>query len=121
MAIMRDMVKDDNGQEVPIYIEFDAEEAIHDLYEGISYDEQLRGPGIPDAKEAFQKAMGLIHTCAVQVAQTVQSIPEKVRPSACEVQLSVKLSTGIAALVNASSEAQLQVTLKWGKQEPNEA
>lgn len=121
MAIMRDMVKDDNGHEVPIYIEFDAEEAIYDLYEGISPDEQLRGPGIPDAKEAFQKAMGLIHTCAVQVAQTVQSIPEKVRPSACEVQLSVKLSTGIAALVNASSEAQLQVTLKWGKQEQNEA
>ncbi|HEU5227889.1 MAG TPA: CU044_2847 family protein [Ktedonobacteraceae bacterium] len=121
MAIMRDIVKDDNGNEVPIYIEFDAEGAVYDLYEGLLPGEQLRGPGIPDAKEAFQKAMGLIHTCAVQVAQTIQGIPEKVRPAACEVQLSVKLSTGIAALVNASSEAQLQVTLKWGKQEQNGA
>lgn len=121
MALIRDMVKDEDGREVPIYIEVDSEEVIYDPYVGHSPDDQLRGFDIPDAKEAFQKAMGLIHTCAVQVAHTVQNIPEKVRPSACEVQLSVKLSTGIAALVNASSEAQLQVTLKWGKQESNEA
>ncbi len=31
MAIMRDMVKGEDGREVPIYIEFDAEEAIYDL------------------------------------------------------------------------------------------
>jgi len=119
MAIMRDIVKED-GREIPIYIEYDVEEASYDFYGERSVDDHLRGPGIPDAKEAFQKAMGLIHTCAVQVAQTVQSIPEKVQPSACEVQLSIKLSTGIAALVNASSEAQLQVTLKWGKQDQDE-
>lgn len=114
MAIMKDTVRNDNGQEVALYIEFDAEEAIRDTYEDI--DDELRGPSIPDAKEAFHKAMDLIHTCAEQVAHTVQKIPEKTRPAACEVQFSVKLSTGVAVLVNTSSEAQLQVTLKWGKQ-----
>jgi hypothetical protein len=117
MAIMKDTVKTDDGQEVPIYIEFDAEEAIHDLYEGIDTEDELRGPGLPNAQDAFKKAMDLIHACAEQIAHTIQKIPEKTRPAACEVQLSVKLSAGVAALVNTSSEAQLQVTLKWGKQE----
>ncbi len=117
MAIMRDMVKNEDGQEVPIYIEVDAQEASYDVYEDTGSDDELRGPRLPDAHDAFQKAMELIHICAEQVAHTVQKIPEKSRPAACEVQLSVKLSGGIAVLVNTSSEAQLQVTLKWGKQD----
>ncbi len=117
MAIMRDMVKNEDGQEVPIYIEVDAQEVTYDAYEDTDADDELRGPRLPDARDAFKKAMELIHVCAEQVAHTVQKIPEQARPSACEVQLSVKLSGGVAVLVHTSSEAQLQVTLKWGKQD----
>jgi hypothetical protein len=118
MAIMKDTVRNDDGQGIEVYIEYDENDAIYGAYEGdIDVEDELRGPGIPDAKKALQKAMGLIHTCAEQVAHTVQNIPTSARPAACEVQFAIKLSTGVAILANATSEAQLQITLKWGKSE----
>ena len=115
MAIIKDTVTNDDGQEVSVYIEVDAEEAVYDIYAEIDPDDKLRSIGT-NAKEAFKKAMELVHTCAEQVTHTIQKIPAQARPSACEVQLSIKISTGIAILAKASSEAQLQVTLKWGEQ-----
>jgi hypothetical protein len=112
VAIIKDTVRNDNGKDVAVYIEVDADDIV---YGGLDSEDELRGPGIPDAKEVLQKAMDLIHTCAEQVAHTVQKIPEKARPAECEVQFAVKLSAGVAILAKATTEAQLQVTLKWSK------
>lgn len=116
MGVMKDTVKTDDGHETVLYIEYDEEDSLPGMYAGPDAEDELRGIALPDAHEAFKKSMELIHTCAEQVAQTIENLSEKARPAACEVQFSIKLSAGVALLVNTSSEAQLQVTLKWGKE-----
>lgn len=116
MAILEDKVKNASGEEVAIYIEVDEqtldETAVYDV------ERKTRGSHVPieEAREAMSKAMTLIHACAEQVGHTLKDVSENARPAACELQFSIKLSAGIAMLAQASTETQLQVTLKWGQQ-----
>ncbi len=58
--------------------------------------------------------MDLIHHCAAQIVTGVQNLDDSLKPEEIEVPLAIKLGSAAGAvLVNVSSEAQLQVMLKW--------
>ena len=109
MAIIKDVLKNEHGDNITMYIEVD--------------DEKMSAPAItpkdllpPLAQDSFAQAMSLIRTCSSQVAGTVQALPEEVRPRRFEVAFAVKIDAQFGAiLAKVSGEAQLQVTLIWGE------
>jgi hypothetical protein len=109
MAVIEDTVTDESGQTVPIYIEI--EERGNDPYSDTR--------GVPQhVEEAFKSSMTLIRTCAEHIASTVHGVPEKFRPHAVEVQLAIKVDAQLGAVIaRSSTEAQFQVTLRWGGKE----
>jgi hypothetical protein len=109
MPIVRDTIQKD-GQQVEIYIEVEEAAGAGDDF----LDNSHRV--INTAREMFASGMNLIQTCAEQVWETIERVEQNMRPSECEVQLSIKLDTQVGAiLVNTGAEAQLQVTLKWSQ------
>ncbi len=121
MPVIRDVLKNENGEEVSVYIEVD-EQALPIVGEGAP-GAGLRNPypdvrGIPQQiGTAFTSAMELVRTCAEQTARTLQSMAPEMRPRACEIQFGVKVDAELGAFIGkTSTEAQLQVTLKWGEE-----
>jgi hypothetical protein len=110
MPVVKDIIKNDTGEDVTIYIEV-ADQSV----EPIDSWGETRGTITDQVQDAFQRATTLIHTCAEQIAQSIHSIPAKVNPQEFEVQFAVKFDTRLGAVIaQASSEAQIQVTLRWG-------
>jgi hypothetical protein len=69
---------------------------------------------VQQAKGAFSSGVDLIRHCAAQVVTGVQNLDDSLKPEEIEVQLAIKLGSAAGAiLVSLSSEAQLQVKLKW--------
>lgn len=117
MPVIRDVVKNDEGQDVAILIEVDEKTDGQEIIGG-SYDYgNTRGP-LDQAPEVFKKALELAHTCAEQVVEGIHKIPKAKRPSGFEVQFAVKIDSEMNALIaKASTGAQLQFTLRWEKDE----
>jgi hypothetical protein len=109
MAVIKDSVTDESGRTVPIYIEIDQRE--NDPYADTR--------SVPQhVEEAFKSSMTLIRTCAEHIAGTVHDVPEKYRPHAVEVQLAIKVDAQLGAIIaKSSTEAQFQVTLRWGEKD----
>ncbi len=119
MPIIRDIVQNDEGQKVTILIEADErDEGQEEIIPPGSYDYgNTRGP-LEQAPEVFKKALELVHTCAEQMAEVIHKVPKAKRPSAYEVQFAVKIDSEMNVLIaKASTGAQLQITLKWDKDE----
>lgn len=69
---------------------------------------------VQQAKGAFSQDVDLIQHCAAQIMTGVKNLDDSLKPAEIEVELAIKLgSEAGAVLVSLSSEAQLQVTLKW--------
>jgi Trypsin-co-occurring domain 1 len=119
MPVIRDIVKNDEGQDIAILIEVDdkADEQ-EELIIGGSYDYgSTRGP-LDHAPEAFKKALELAHACAEQVGDVIHKMPKAKRPSGFEVQFAVKIDSEMNALIaKATTGAQLQFTFRWEKDE----
>ena len=65
-------------------------------------------------KRTFEKGMGLIRTCAEQVADTIGKVDKAVSPDEVEVKFGVKLTGQAGALIaKKRAEAHMEVTLKW--------
>ncbi len=119
MPVIRDIIKNEAGQEVSILIEADErvdeqeEVIIGDMHDyGVS-----RGP-LDHAPEVFKKALEVIHTCAEQMGETIHKIPKAKRPSGFEVQFAVKIDSETNVIIaKATTGAQLQITVKWDRNE----
>lgn len=115
MPVMKDTIKSATGEDLAIYIEVDDV-----VVEDNSPWGNTRGiiDHFQQAQEAFQKATTLIHTCAENIAQSIQSIPPAIKPQEFEAQFSVKLSAEWGAVLAKSGiEGQIQVTLKWSERD----
>lgn len=113
MPIVKDITVNQDGKDTIFYIEVDKLPAEQRSYEtrGSVEDALKKTQGI------FTSAMDLIHDCAGQVAQTLNTLSQEASPSELEVQLSMKFdaSIGVAVIAQTSAETQLQVTMKWIK------
>lgn len=64
--------------------------------------------------EALNSAMAAIYGMSRRIVATVSQLPVKEKPEAVEVTFALKLTTDAKAyIVNAGSEAQITVNLKW--------
>ncbi len=108
MSIVQDTIQNDAGEDITIYIEVDTQPVDHwNDTRGIADQAQ-------NAQDAFKKATTLIHTCAEQIAQSIHTIPAKIKPHEFEAQFSIKFNAEWGAVIaKTSAEAQIQVTLKW--------
>jgi hypothetical protein len=103
-----------NGEEITILIESNLPA------ESSERTRSTRGVGdvvqnvVQQSKGAFSSGVDLIRHCAAQVVTGVQNLDDNLKPEEIEVQLAIKLGSAAGAvLVSLSSEAQLQVKLKW--------
>lgn len=104
-----------NGQEVTIHIQVDeplqpAQSPFEDLRDGTGGADRV----INAVRDLFGDAMELVHSCAIRVVNTIQTIDRSVRPDEFEVQMAIQLNTEVGAiLAKMGNEAQLQVTMRW--------
>jgi len=74
------------------------------------------------SENALDYAMGTIRAMSYRVAQTVESIEERVRPDDAEVTFGINLDAEAGAmLAKASAGAQITVKLKWTIEQPQKA
>ncbi|WP_206753383.1 CU044_2847 family protein [Microcoleus sp. FACHB-672] len=103
------------GEEVEIYIEVDKVPDVSKT-EGF-YRDTRDSPAQKTVKavgDLFGNGLDLTRKCAVKVVESVKQMDDGTRPNEFEIQLAIKLDSEIgAAIVKASSEAQMQVTMKW--------
>ena len=109
-VVLRETVESNHGK-AEILIEAD------DLPEGRTprYQDygELRGSK-ELISQSFQKGMDLIRTCAEQVTSAVETLSKTAQPNEVEVEFGIKLTGEMGALLaKQSTEAHIQVTLKW--------
>lgn len=55
------------------------------------------------------------HSCAIRVVDSIEKMDSAVRPDEYKVEFAIRLSAGIAQIVEFGTEAQMHVTMKWVK------
>jgi hypothetical protein len=99
-----------DGQEISIYIEVSDEPTQKSPYP----DQRSAKEAIKKVDELFGDGMSLIHNCATRVVGTIQNMGQATRPDEFEIQLAIKLSTEVGAiLTKMGGEAQMLVSMKW--------
>ncbi len=113
MPVIPSTVTNNDGTITTIYIEVDKPEVISTAN---AFADTRDGQQV--VSDVFNKGMDLIHTCAEQIVTTVKKVEQRARPAEFEVLLAIKLDAQVGAiLAKTSTEAQLQVRLKWAKSE----
>ncbi len=106
------------GASVEIRIEVDDTGPDEGPWRSYSYGPQRGGDDAEAslAKRTFEKGMGLIRTCAEQVADTIGKVDKAISPDEVEVKFGVKLTGQAGALIaKKGAEAHMEVTLKWNR------
>ncbi|WP_326720702.1 MULTISPECIES: CU044_2847 family protein [unclassified Streptomyces] len=107
------------GADGPIPVEVDADlaPATSDGLDLIYGDEATRAGSarrvVEVARDAYGDGLDLARRCAAQAVVRFGELDEHLRPDEIELQLSIKVDAGVAALVKSGAEAQLQITFKW--------
>ncbi|NET61723.1 MAG: hypothetical protein F6K47_38070 [Symploca sp. SIO2E6] len=105
-----------DGEQVDIYIEVDQVPEVSDSQK--SYRSTTRHKALEKSIKAmgdrFGDGLDLSRKCAAQVVHSVNQMHDTVKPNEFEVQLAIKLSSEVGAVVTKlGGEAQMQVTMKW--------
>jgi hypothetical protein len=107
------------GADGPIAIEVDTDlrPASSDGLDLVYGDEETREGAaqrvVQVARDAYTDGLDLARRCAAQAVRRFGELREEVRPDEIEMQLSIKVDAGVAALVKSGAEAQLQITFRW--------
>ncbi|MEU0436590.1 CU044_2847 family protein [Streptomyces sp. NPDC006290] len=65
------------------------------------------------ARDVYTDGLDLARRCAAQAVRRFEDLDASLRPDEIEMQLSIKVDAGVAALVKSGAEAQLQITFRW--------
>ena len=105
-----------NGEEITILIgtsdsldsTAQASERLRSTTQGVTKD-VLR-----HAQNVFGNGVDLVRHCATQMVTGVQNLDDSLKPDSLEVELAIKLTSEMGAvLAKVSGEAQMQVKLTW--------
>ncbi|MEU6349557.1 CU044_2847 family protein [Streptomyces sp. NPDC047072] len=117
MVIIVGPVPEDADGPVPVEVETDLRSAAVDGLDLVYGDEETRdGAGrrvVRVAHDLYTDGLDLARRCAVQAVRRFGELQEDARPDEIEMQLSISLDAGVAALVRSGAQAQLQVTFRW--------
>ncbi|MGW0710597.1 CU044_2847 family protein [Streptomyces sp. NPDC002643] len=102
---------------IPIQVETEPAAAVPDGLDAIYGDEKTRGRAtqrvVQSARDAYTDGLDLARRCAAQAVRRFGELSDELRPDEIEMQLAIKVDTGVAALVTSKAEAQLQITFRW--------
>ncbi len=104
-----------NDQEIEINIEVDKVPEPDSPYKDLrdSKTEKI----IKATRDIFDDGMELARSCAACAVDSFNKIGQEIRPDEFEIQLAIKLDAEVGAiLAKMGTEAQMQVRMKWGKQ-----
>ena len=102
-----------NGEAITILIE------TSDSLENTAKTSEYTRRGVTEdvlrqAQNVFGNGVDLVRHCATQMVTGVQNLDDSLKPDSLEVQLAIKLTSEMGAvLAKVSGEAQMQVKLTW--------
>ncbi|MFF3749564.1 CU044_2847 family protein [Streptomyces sp. NPDC002018] len=86
-------------------------------FDSVYEDEETRDGAarrvIRVATDTYGEGLDLARRCASQAMRRLGDLGGGLRPDEIELQVSITLDAGLAAVVKAGAEAQLQVTFRW--------
>ncbi|MFE1959517.1 CU044_2847 family protein [Streptomyces sp. NPDC059479] len=86
-------------------------------YDAVYEDEDTRDGAaqrvLQVARDSYGEGLDLARRCASQAMRRLGDLGEGLRPDEVELQVSITLDAGMAAVVKAGAEAQLQITFRW--------
>jgi hypothetical protein len=101
------------GAPAPAPARAPASASASEVYDGEA-TRDLRDKVVKLARPLFSEALDLVGSCAEEVRHRLEEMPGRTRPDEFEMQFAVKLDARFgAAIVEATSGAQLQVVLRW--------
>ncbi|WP_247706633.1 CU044_2847 family protein [Streptomyces liliiviolaceus] len=125
MVILVGPVPDGADGPIPVQIEVDLDPDADGGLAAVYGDEEVRGRVaqrvVEVARDAYTDGLELARRCAAQAVGRFAELTDDLRPDEIEMQLSIKVDAGMAALVTSKAEAQLQVTFRWRTAAPVEA
>ncbi|SCG03342.1 MULTISPECIES: CU044_2847 family protein [unclassified Streptomyces] len=87
------------------------------VYDAVYEDEDTRDGAaqrvLRVARDSYGEGLDLARRCASQAMRRLGDLGEGLRPDEVELQVSITLDAGMAAVVKAGAEAQLQITFRW--------
>lgn len=102
---------------IPVEVDTDLHPAAADDLDLVYGDEATRAGSarrvVEVARDVYGEGLDLARRCAAQAVRRFGELEEHLRPDEIELQLSIKVDAGVAALVKSGAEAQLQITFKW--------
>ncbi|MCX5560681.1 CU044_2847 family protein [Streptomyces sp. NBC_00038] len=102
---------------IPVEVDTDLHPAATDDLDLVYGDEATRAGSarrvVEVARDVYGEGLDLARRCAAQAVRRFGELEEHLRPDEIELQLSIKVDAGVAALVKSGAEAQLQITFKW--------
>ncbi|MFI6726325.1 hypothetical protein NRF20_15460 [Streptomyces sp. R-74717] len=111
------------GEDGPIPVVVDAEaytrtgappvdaDSLYDLEETRDGGAARRALGA--AGDLYGEGLDLARRCASQAMRRFGDLGEGLRPDEVELQVGITFEAGVAAVVKAGAEAQIQVTFRW--------
>ncbi|WP_405984824.1 CU044_2847 family protein [Streptomyces sp. NBC_00872] len=92
-------------------------EGLDAVYDAVYEDEDTRDGAarrvLQVARDSYGEGLDLARRCASQAMRRLGDLGEGLRPDEIELQVSITLDAGVAAVVKAGAEAQLQITFRW--------
>ncbi|MEV0035682.1 CU044_2847 family protein [Streptomyces sp. NPDC050804] len=92
-------------------------EGLEAVYDAVYEDEDTRDGAarrvLQVARDSYGEGLDLARRCASQAMRRLGDLGEGLRPDEIELQVSITLDAGMAAVVKAGAEAQLQITFRW--------
>ncbi|MFS8198753.1 CU044_2847 family protein [Streptomyces sp. CWNU-52B] len=117
MVILVGPVPEGADGPIPVQIETDRDQGTDDGLGAVYGDVKVRGRAtqrvVAVAHDAYTDGLELARRCAAQAVSRFGELTDDLRPDEIEMQLSIKIDAGMAALVTSKAEAQLQVTFRW--------
>ncbi|MFF1652819.1 CU044_2847 family protein [Streptomyces sp. NPDC058255] len=102
---------------IPVEVDTDLDTTVPDGLDLVYGDENTREGAarrvVEVARDAYTDGLDLARRCAAQAVRRFEELEEGLRPDEIEMQLSIKVDAGVAALVKSGAEAQLQITFRW--------
>ncbi|WP_326767795.1 hypothetical protein OG978_27645 [Streptomyces sp. NBC_01591] len=122
MTVIVGSTEPGEGDPIPVVVDaeaFAAEPASTGEDESFYSSGETRGGAdaarraLSGARDLYGDGLDLARRCATQAMRRLGDLGEGMRPDEIELQVGITFEAGMAAVVKAGAEAQIQVTFRW--------
>ena len=107
-----------DGQTTTIYVEMDETAKAGSIYGDVRGAKEAAEKVVAAARDVYGDAMNLAKNCAAGTIHTLKAMDDKTRPDEFGVKFAVKFDSQVGAvLAKMGTEAQLEISMKWKREE----